>query len=191
MIALAYEKGFHRYEWVYVNLQGENFDAEVTLTKIEDNEDIFLHVHLRDITKKLQEAKELEKLRERNELAITGSNDGLWDWDVTANKLYLSPKWKAILGYEDDELESSFESFKTVTHPDDFQSLMDVVYEHFRKRDSGIEFLVRMKHKNGRYIWLYDKGKALFDEDGKAYRMVGFISDVNDLMLSRVRSSLV
>ncbi|MDF1882274.1 PAS domain-containing protein, partial [Sulfurimonas sp. MAG313] len=39
MIALAYEKGFHRYEWVYVNLQGENFDAEVTLTKIEDNED--------------------------------------------------------------------------------------------------------------------------------------------------------
>jgi len=130
-------------------------------------------------------------LQERYELAINGSREGLWDWNLYTNELYLSPRWKEILGYQDDELKNEFASFENNIHPHDFSNVMDSVKKHFSSQDNGIDLIIRMKHKDGHYKWIHDKGKAVFNKDGKPTRMVGFHSDVDDFMKAKKRLSLL
>jgi len=176
-----------RFVWKIRDLKANVFDAEISVSLIENEKPSAVYMQIR----KVQENVEYKNLKERYELAIEGSKEGVWDWNVLTSELYLSPVWKAMLGYEDDELESSFESFEKNIHSDDFKLVMTKVEEHFQTRNEGIDLIVRMKHKQGHYIWVHDKGKAVFDESGKPVRMVGFHSDVNNILEQKKRLSLL
>jgi PAS domain S-box-containing protein len=65
-------------------------------------------------------------------LAVRGSNDGIWDWNLRDNSLYLSPRWKAILGFDDTELENCFETFASRIHPGDKAELLDYVERYLK-----------------------------------------------------------
>ncbi|MEE8589260.1 MAG: PAS domain S-box protein [Sulfurimonadaceae bacterium] len=123
---------------------------------------------------------ELEETRERLEYAVNGSNDGLWDWDIESNAVYYSPRWKAILGYKDEELPNLFGTWKDRIHPDDIEkALHDVEMSH---RSPGIPFenIHRLRHKDGHWVWILGRGKTVFNENGKAVRMVGFQTDISE-----------
>ena len=88
MMALAFKNGVHRFEWVHLRANGEEFWAEITLTKIVKDNKNLLHVVWRDIS----ERKKLEhinnSMKEQLELAFSGSRDGLWDWNIIDNTEY-------------------------------------------------------------------------------------------------------
>ena len=191
IIEELYKKGQLRFDWIHKDINDNEFDVEVTLNLIKSEHGDFIYSYWRDIGDVLKKRKELENLQERYELAIEGSQEGLWDWNILTNELYLSSRWKAMLGYEDDELDNSFESFKNNVHIDDFNSVMSCVNHHFEYKDNGIDLIIRMKHKDGHYIWVHDKGKAIFDNDGKPYRMVGFHSNINNIMEQEKRLLLL
>ena len=129
-------------------------------------------------TKIQENTKALELSEERYNLAISGTNDGLWDWDLRSNEVYYSPVWMKILGYESDSLPFLLSTWSENVHPDDFAPTEQAIQRHLRGENPIYESTYRMKHRNGHYIWTFAKGKCLRDEESKPYRLVGTITDI-------------
>lgn len=123
----------------------------------------------------------LEAAEERLRLAIKGTNDGIYDWDIETKELYWSPQYKSLLGYEDHEIKASRETMDSLLHPDDREQLWENTYKYLHRELSELSCVFRLKHKAGHWIWVSMRGKALFDEDGKAVRLIGTISDISRL----------
>ncbi len=138
---------------------------------------------MRDITerKRIQEA--LRQSQERYMLAERAVNDGLWDWDILTDQEYFSPRWKAIIGYRDDELPNSRSTFLENIHPEDRATVEAAIGGHLEKGDRyAVEF--RLRHKDGSYRWGYSRGEAQRDPDGRPTRMVGAITDITERKLA-------
>jgi PAS domain S-box-containing protein len=124
----------------------------------------------------------LEALRvseERFALAVRGSNDGIWDWDIRNNTLYWSPRLKELLGYADDELDIDFDTFDSLLHPDDKEHTNVAIEAHLK--DRGLYSVEqRLRTKSGKYRWFRARGQALWDEAGNPIRMVGSSTDITE-----------
>ena len=146
------------------------------------NEDLMeLYVQLVGMFVSRKESEEeLKKSHERYMLAVEGNHDGIWDWDIKTDKLFLSKRWKDIVGYADNELENSIGVFESLIHPDDKERVEKYIqiYLQGEFRHYSIEF--RMKHKNGSYRWILGRGEALYDKNGKPYRMAGSHTDITE-----------
>ncbi|MCP3962039.1 MAG: EAL domain-containing protein [bacterium] len=123
---------------------------------------------------------ELKVSQERYALAAAGSNDGLWDWDLNSGRIYLSPRWKSILGYSEGDLGSEPESWFDLVHPEDREGLRTHIDAHLAGRTPHFEHEHRILTNEGEYVWVLSRGLAVRDEDGKAYRAAGSQRDVTD-----------
>ena len=185
MMQLAIKERKHRFEWVHTKANNEDFLVEVTLIPITLNNRNIIHVVWKDMTKEKETLEALKvselsnlHLKERMELALLGNKDGLWDWNILEDSVYFSPRWKEMLGYREDELENNFSNWESNVHPEDLPDVMIRVEKSLEKKTEYFESTYRMKHKEGHWLWILDRGKPLFDEDGKAYRMIGTHTDV-------------
>jgi PAS domain S-box-containing protein len=134
-----------------------------------------------DLTEWKRTEEELRKSRERFELAVQGSQDGLWDWDLTTDEVYYSPRYKAMLGYKDHEFPNRSEEWARRVHPEDLDRVRAELRDHFRSRESlsWVEF--RMRHKDGSYRWIRSRAFVLRDPtSGRVYRMAGSHEDITD-----------
>jgi PAS domain S-box-containing protein len=133
-----------------------------------------------DVTERKLAEEELRRSRERFELAVQGSQDGLWDWDLTTDEVYYSPRYKAMLGYEDHEFPDRSEEWAKRVHPDDLGRVRGELRAHFKGRESlsWVEF--RMRHKDGLYRWVRSRAFVLRDAAGRVYRMAGSHEDITD-----------
>ncbi len=139
-----------------------------------------------------QAEEDLRRQRERFELAVRGSGDGLWDWDIVNDELYLSPRWKALLGYEDDEIPNAFGEWEKRLHPDDRDRARDMIQAYFDDPNAPYyELEHRLRHKNGTYRWILARGLALRDAEGRPLRMAGSHTDITALkdMIHALRDS--
>lgn len=118
------------------------------------------------------------KEHERLELALLGSDNGLWDWDLRNNSVYFSPRWKEMLGYSDSELKNEFSTWQERVHPDDLEPLIEGIQENIDGKKDHYKGSFRLKHKNGSWVWILAHGKAIFDENNKAIRMTGMHTDI-------------
>lgn len=125
-----------------------------------------------------QAEEELRSSRERFELAVRGSQDGLWDWDLRTNEVFFSAQWKSILGYEDSELRSHLDEWLERLHPDERERVLAANYAHINGTTSHYEYEYRLRHRDGSYRWILARGVALRDASGKAYRMAGSHVDI-------------
>ena len=133
-----------------------------------------------DITEQKQHQFETERLKEQYELAVAGTNDGIWDWNILTNELFLSKRWKEMLGYEDWEIKNKFNSFISLIYEEDVPKVNDYVQRYLKGEIEQYTMEFRMKHKNGSLVWILAKGEALRDENGKPYRMAGSHSDITE-----------
>ncbi len=133
-----------------------------------------------DITARKQAERELNESRERFDLAVRGSSDGIWDWTVSTNEVYYSPRFKELLDYSDDEFPHHLDSFKSHLHPDDVTGTWDAVQRHLMA-DEPYDVTYRMLTKTNEWRWFRAKGAAIRDDDGVARRMAGSVSDITAL----------
>ncbi len=134
----------------------------------------------KDITEKKNSEKETKILEERLELAMNGSNDGIWDWNIVDNSVYFSPRWKEMIGYRDDELVNEVPTWTNHIHPDDVETTWAAIHKHINSETEYYEGIHRLKHKDGHWVWILDRGKALYDSNGNATRMIGTHTDISE-----------
>jgi diguanylate cyclase (GGDEF)-like protein/PAS domain S-box-containing protein len=134
-------------------------------------------LHSRD--EELQQ--ELKKSQDRYTLALRGTNDGLWDWDLRSEDMYYSPRWKMLLGYEEHEISSSIEEWFKRVHPLDLSLLRSDLDAHVRRQTTQFSNEHRIRHKNGSYRWVLTRGLAVCDDKGRAIRLVGSQTDITRL----------
>lgn len=135
---------------------------------------------------KEKRAIDREKLKlseERFKLAIEGSQDGIWDWNLKTNKVYFSSHWKSMLGYEDHEIVNDYSTWVDLLHPDDAEYALNELDKHLKKETLSYKVEFRMKCKDGVYKWIFAKGKAMFDQNGNAYRIAGSHTDMSERKL--------
>jgi PAS domain S-box-containing protein len=137
-------------------------------------------VVLRDITERRRAQEELLRSRERFELAVRGSQDGLWDWDLRTGDVFYSPRWKSILGYEDHEIAHRIEEWEQRLHPEERERVVAANMAHADGTTPHYEYEYRLRHKDGTYRWILSRGVALRDRAGKAYRMAGSHVDITE-----------
>ncbi|MDP3428756.1 MAG: PAS domain S-box protein, partial [Desulfomicrobium sp.] len=132
----------------------------------------------RDVTVRKQTEEALRSSREQFELAIHGSNDGIWDWDLRTGTLFLSKKWKEQLGYADHELPNEFKTFENLLHPDDRPAVLVKVERFLSDRFDRYSHEFRMLHKDGTVRWIHAKGEAVRNARGTVERLAGSHTDI-------------
>ncbi|SFV59899.1 PUTATIVE TWO-COMPONENT SENSOR [hydrothermal vent metagenome] len=134
--------------------------------------------YIQNATQMKQYELDIQNEKERFQLAIDGSNDGLWDWNPQTNEIWYSPRWKSMLGCSDDELENTLDEWIKRIHPDDIEDTFDAIQNHIDGKTEVYESEYRLKGKNGKWVWILDRGKVLTDSGGIAQRFVGFHTDI-------------
>jgi len=163
-------------------------DDQLAVEAVGDGAQDYLvkrHVDGRLLTRSIRYAIERkrseEALREseqRYALAVRGANDGLWDWDLTTGELYVSPRWKSMLGYQGIEIGDTIEGFFGRVHPDDLPHLEVVFESHARGADEHFEYEHRMLTADGDVKWVLTRGVAVGDGSGRTIRMAGSQTDI-------------
>ncbi|MGC4065855.1 MAG: PAS domain S-box protein [Polyangiaceae bacterium] len=128
-----------------------------------------------DITdRKLIESKLIDEQR-RLASIIEGTNAGTWEWNVQTGETRFNDKWAEMLGYEIAELGStSVDTWSQLVMPEDLIKANELLERHFAGKDSFYECTIRMKHKDGHWVWVHDQGKVVSTtEDGKPLMMFG------------------
>ena len=114
-------------------------------------------------------------------MATEGANVGLWDWNIETGEVHFNEQWYTLLGYKPYELLESFETFKSLCHPDDRQSVIDALDAHFENDKVPYKINLRMRHANGDWVWIHTTGKVMQrDGDGKPIRAYGIHIDVSE-----------
>lgn len=133
----------------------------------------------RDVTSRRQAALALQQSERRYAVAVRGANDGIWDWNLEADRIYLSPRWWAIVG-EPEPQESEFKPAEWLDrlHPGDVTALREKIQDHIDGGTPHLEDEHRIRHSNGTYRWVLCRGICVRDENGNAIRMAGSISDI-------------
>ncbi|MGD2184212.1 PAS domain S-box protein [Lusitaniella coriacea] len=133
-----------------------------------------------DVTQRKQAEEALQQSEERWQLALWGANDGIWDWNVQTNEVFFSARWKAMLGFEEDEISDCLEEWDKRLHPNDRDRIYRTIQEHLEGKTPFYRTEHRIRCKDSSYKWILDRGKAIWDKNGQAMRMVGSHTDISD-----------
>jgi len=128
--------------------------------------------------KRAQEA--LKESEERYALAARGSNDGLWDWNLLANVVHFSPRWKAMLGYQEAQVGDRPEEWFERIHDADRERVKQEIAAHQKGLTPHFESEHRVLHKDGSFRWMLSRGVAVHDTSGNPLRMAGSQTDITE-----------
>ena len=139
-------------------------------------------MHIADaLTRDLRKSQ--DQLREsefRWKFALEGSGEGLWDWDIAKSKVYFSPVWKRMLGYDEPEIGDDLSEWSGRVHPDDLPGTMTAVNDYLTGQAREYLNEHRVRCKDGNYKWILDRGMVVSrDATGKPRRMIGTHTDID------------
>src|SRR5450432_3456537 len=154
-----------------------------------DNWEVQLHLLMKLVVSSLATGLErieiqrhLEDLEERNELALFSANDGLWDFDTLNNRVYLSPRWKSMLGYDESQVGHA-PDWRLLVHSDDMSRVQAAIRDHVAGKTPFFESMHRMRHASGEWRWVISRAKARVDDKGRLLRLVGVELDITERKL--------
>ncbi len=132
--------------------------------------------------------RQLESSEFRWKFALEGSAQGVWDWDAETDRVYYSSRWKQMLGYRDEEIAPELEEWSKRVHPNDLPTTLAAVQAHLEGDTPTYSSEHRVRHKNGEYRWMLDRGLVVArDADGRALRVIGTHTDVTQRVESEQR----
>ncbi len=139
-----------------------------------------------ELEQEVVQRKQAEEALSRNErrlsLAVTATADAIWEWNAVTQESYYSPRWYEMLGYESHEITMSFETWKQLCHPDDFQPALDRVLAALRSREeTKYETEFRMRAKDGSWVWILSRGNVVErSADGAPLLMCGTDTNITE-----------
>jgi diguanylate cyclase (GGDEF)-like protein/PAS domain S-box-containing protein len=133
---------------------------------------------------------DLHESEERYAVAVRGSNDGLWDWNVATNEAYWSPRWKELLGYGEGEIGTDPEEWLSRIHEEDAQLAKETLEAYLATGIGHYESEHRIRHRDGTYRWMRCRGAALTDEQGHVTRMAGALTDITETKVADALTGL-
>ncbi|MCU0570621.1 MAG: EAL domain-containing protein [Oculatellaceae cyanobacterium Prado106] len=125
-----------------------------------------------------QELHQLRQSEERYTLAAHGANDGIWDWNLLSDRIFFSPRWITMLGYQVDQLSDRCHEWFERIHPEDLHWVKREITAHLEGHAAKFECQHRMLHQDGEYRWVLSRGMAVWDSEGCPVRMAGFQTDI-------------
>jgi diguanylate cyclase (GGDEF)-like protein/PAS domain S-box-containing protein len=137
----------------------------------------------------LMTERALQSSEEKFGQVLESSLDGYWDWDLVSGQLYLSPRWKEQIGYADDELPNSFESWELHLHPDESKGVKQKLQAFLGKPWGDWEEEFRLRHKNGTYRWIQARAKVSLDDKGQVIKMTGVHIDITERVIAESRAT--
>ncbi|MCL1092004.1 EAL domain-containing protein [Shewanella profunda] len=153
-----------------------------TLIPWSSSEVLSLQNSLQEVHARLGRAvKQLNDSEQRWLFAVEGSRNGIWDWDISTGEVFLSDRWKEMIGYAPDELNSVFQTWEARLHPEDREAVLDCLQEYISGKSKEFESVHRLQHRDGHYIWVLDRGMLVdWDHLGRPTRMIGIHVDVSE-----------
>ena len=143
------------------------------------------------LTRRYRRAEAAQRAsEERFVLAVSGTSDAIWDWNMETGEVYFSPRWKEILGYVgyDGEIENTIDEWKDRIHPDDRELVLAILDSYIEGRSPHFSSQHRLRAKRGDYIWVLERGKILWDKHGKPVRLTGSATDITQRKLQAEQS---
>lgn len=146
----------------------------------------------REIAERRRMETALRESEERYALAIHGANDGLWDWNLKTNQVYYSPRWKSMLGYDENDIGGDPQEWLKRIHPHDLEGFKAALTAHLQKSSPQVggvsaahfELEHRMLTRSGDYRWMLARGLAVRAPDGSPTRIAGSLSDISERKLA-------
>jgi PAS domain S-box-containing protein len=133
-----------------------------------------------DISRLKQVEADLRQSEQRWQLAIAGTDEAIWDWDILTNHTYRSDRWFEMLGYERHELSSCDDEWSIRIHPDDYEQVIKAQTAYLRREAPYYYAEYRLRRKDGNYRWFRSRAKAVWDEQGNPIRLVGSLADITE-----------
>jgi diguanylate cyclase (GGDEF)-like protein/PAS domain S-box-containing protein len=124
---------------------------------------------------------------ERYALAVRAASDGIWDWDLDGDRVYLSARWHAILGLPEEPRHDRPSAWFDLVEPDDLPRLRSAITAHLEGRDPHLECEYRIRHADGGWRWVMTRGLAIRSVDGTPTRIAGSLSDMTDRRITQLR----
>jgi diguanylate cyclase (GGDEF)-like protein/PAS domain S-box-containing protein len=162
--------------------QGREIVQDASITRIVSEDGTlqgFVGIY-RDITGKKKAVESIASEETARTLNALGSSEALWDWNLRSDELYLSPRWKEMLGYGSAELGAAPEAWWTLVHPSDLGPLRGKIQQHLKGQSEFLEAEYRARSKDGQYRWMLTRAMATRDASGEATRIVGLQSDIQE-----------
>jgi diguanylate cyclase (GGDEF)-like protein/PAS domain S-box-containing protein len=119
-------------------------------------------------------------MQERDQVMIQAANDGTWDFDALSNTMSFSPRWRAIMGYSEDELARSAPDWRRLVHSDDLAKVQAKLRDHLAGNTEIFESVHRMRRSDGEWRWVQCRAKGLVDERGRLRRLLGVETDITE-----------
>jgi diguanylate cyclase (GGDEF)-like protein/PAS domain S-box-containing protein len=124
---------------------------------------------------------------ERHALATRAANDGIWDWDLDADRIYFSPRWHAILGLTERARDRRPSAWLDLVAPEDLPRLQEAIADHLAGRTPHLECEHRVRHADGSWRWVTARGLVSRGVEGEPVRMAGSLSDMTDQRTTQLR----
>ncbi len=180
LFRVIHGESIDKYETSFITSGNKKIDVEVSAAphfksgKIDSVRGI-----LRDITKRKKAEEALVESEERFQLAVQGTNNGIWDWNMITDKQWWSERYRELTGYSEEELPTRYESWLSLLHPEDKERVLENLQNHLdHKSPYYTEF--RMNTKRNGYRWFLVCGTSVQDGTGQNIRMAGSIQDITE-----------
>jgi len=180
--------GLRRFEVTGARKDGTLIDLAVTASPILDARGGFIGISeiLRDNTAAKKMLEQVRQSEQRYQLLVRGLNVGEWDWNVVTGELYWSPRMLDIMGITKTEFRARFSEFENRLHPEDKTRVIEQLQSHTQSRTAyDAEF--RLRRQNGGYAWVHSTGQGIWDDEGRAIRVVGSVDDISERKMAEER----
>lgn len=159
---------------VHEELQASYEELESLYCQLSQTEEL-----LRLKVRELEDSQHcLEESEARYRLAMEGANDAIWDWDLSQQRIVVSPHWAERIGFPSAPSEKDTARWLQHIHPDDALRRRTALKEHLQERTPHFIAEYRFRLPSGRWLWVLERGKALMDENHRPVRMCGSYTDI-------------
>jgi diguanylate cyclase (GGDEF)-like protein/PAS domain S-box-containing protein len=164
---------------VHAYAQGR-LESHIDLHSGDEFDDLAEQINILAVALRVREIA-IKEAEERWQFALESAGHGVWDWKPQTGEVFYSPAWRRMLGYAEDEIAHTIDTWRSLTHPDDQPAVRTAIDRHFRGETDIYQASYRIRAKDGSYRWVLAIGRVLQrDADGKPLRMIGTNTDITE-----------